>query len=261
MLPLTLGFLVAGPLSGALSDRRGARAFATGGLLLTALTFAGLIVIPANFNYGVFATLLALNGIGSGLTAAPNAAAIMNSVPASQRGAASGVRATGMNAGMVLSLGGFFTLMAIGLASRLPGTLYHGLTQAGVTPSAAHTIAHVPPVGTLFAAFLGDNPVQQLMHQVDPAQLQPGSGVDVTSLTGKTFFPHLISGPFMHGLLIAFGASIVMLVLAAGASLLRGGKYVHQDAPPQRHHESLGEAYADEGRGVSVPAVLEPESS
>ncbi|HJQ44456.1 MAG TPA: MFS transporter [Jatrophihabitantaceae bacterium] len=257
MLPLTLGFLIAGPVSGAISDRFGARAFATGGLLVMAATFAGLILIPANFDYRVFALLLALNGVGGGLMAAPNSAAIMNAVPASQRGAAAGVRATGMNAGMVLSMGGFFTLMAIGLASRLPGSLYSGLTNAGVSPDAAHEIAHVPPVGTLFAAFLGDNPIQQLMKQVDPAQLQPGSGVDVERLTGKTFFPHLISGPFMHGLFIAFGASIVMLLIAVAASLLRGERYVHAEA----HRESVGEAYAEEGQALSVPALLDDDGT
>jgi EmrB/QacA subfamily drug resistance transporter len=260
MLPLTIGFLVAGPASGALSDRLGARAFATGGLLLTAVTFAGLIVIPADFNYVLFAALLALNGIGSGLTAAPNAAAIMNAVPASERGAASGVRATGMNAGMVLSLGGFFTLMAVGLASRLPAAMSSGLTAAGVSPGTAHTVSHVPPVGTLFAAFLGENPIQQLIHQVDPSQLQPGSAVDVQQITGKTFFPHLISGPFMHGLLIAFGASILMLVVAAGASLLRGGKYVHADAHGTPAGERIGESYAAEGRAVAVPALLDDDA-
>jgi MFS family permease len=254
MLPLTVGFLIAGPASGAVSDRLGARAFATGGLLLTAATFAGLIVVPANFNYVLFGLLLALNGIGMGLMAAPNAAAIMNAVPASQRGAASGIRATGMNAGMVLSMGGFFTLMAIGLASRLPGTLYSGLTAAGVSPDAAHTISHVPPVGTLFAAFLGDNPVGQLLRQVDPSQLQPGSGVDVARLTGTTFFPQVISAPFMHGLLIAFGASIVMLLIATGASLMRGERYVHAEAGGTHR---TGDALADEGAALSVPALLE----
>jgi MFS family permease len=249
MLPLTLGFLLAGPASGAISDRFGARAFATGGLLLTASTFVGLIAVPANFSYPLFAGLLAANGIGMGLMAAPNSAAIMNSVPAAQRGAASGVRATGMNAGMVLSMGGFFTLMAIGLASRLPGSMYSGLTQAGVTPDAARTISHTPPVGTLFAAFLGDNPIQQLMKQVDPAQLRPGAGVDVATLTGKTFFPELISGAFKHGLLIAFVASIVMLLIAAAASLMRGKRYVHEE------QESLGEALAREGVALQVPAV------
>jgi len=256
MLPMTVGFLIAGPLSGAVSDRFGARAFATGGLLLMAATLAGLIAIPANFSYPVFATLLALNGIGGGLMAAPNAAAIMNAVPASQRGAASGVRATGLNAGMVLSMGGFFTLMAIGLASRLPGTLYSGLTGAGVNPGAAHTIAHIPPVGTVFAAFLGDNPIRSLLHQVDPQQLAPGSGVDVSRLTGQTFFPHLISGPFMHGLAIAFGASILMLLVAAAASLLRGDRFVHAEAH-RGAAATIGAELAAEGDAVSTPALLD----
>ncbi len=244
MLPLTIGFLVAGPASGALSDRFGARAFSTGGLLLTAATFGGLMAIPADFSYPLFALLLALNGIGMGLMAAPNSAAIMNSVPAAERGAASGVRATGMNAGMVLSMGGFFTLMAIGLASRLPDSMYAGLTRLGVTPDAAHSISQTPPVGTLFAAFLGDNPVRALMEQVDPGQLQPGHGVDVATLTGRSFFPHLLADPFRHGLAIAFGVSIGMLLIAAVASLLRGERYVHAepvpDAEPVAHAMTTG---------------------
>jgi MFS family permease len=266
MLPLTIGFLVAGPASGALSDRFGARTFATGGLLLTACTFGGLIAIPANFSYPVFAALLALNGIGMGLMAAPNSAAIMNAVPAHERGAASGIRATGMNAGMVLSMGGFFTLMAIGLASRLPDSMYSGLTKLGITPDAATQISHTPPVGTLFAAFLGDNPIKALVQQVDPSQLQPGSGVDVNTLTGKTFFPHLISEPFRHGLAIAFGVSIVMLLIAALASQLRGTKFVHADAtgavtaaeaepvpaglPDEPQHEGLAVALAREAAAL-----------
>jgi MFS family permease len=259
MLPMTIGFLIAGPASGAISDRFGARAFATGGLLLTALTFVGLIALPADFNYVEFALLLGFNGVGMGLMAAPNTAAIMNAVPGSQRGAASGVRATGMNAGMVLSMGGFFTLMAIGLASRLPNALYGGLTQAGVDPTSAHTISHIPPVGTLFAAFLGDNPIKQLMQQVDPKQLQPGSGVDVGTLTGRSFFPHLISEPFMHGLLIAFGASILMLLIAAAASLMRGERFVHDDAADVVHHDTVPEAMAHEGGALAVPALLDGE--
>jgi MFS family permease len=245
MLPLTIGFLIAGPASGAVSDRFGARAFASGGLLLTALTFVGLILLPANFSYPMFATLLALNGIGMGLVAAPNAAAIMNAVPADQRGAASGIRATGMNAGMVISMGGFFTLMAVGLASRLPSSLYHGLTGVGVDPTTATQASHVSPVGTLFAAFLGDNPLHALVPN-------PGSGVDTSTLYGKAFFPELISGPFRHGLLIAFGVSVIMLLIAAGASLMRGGKFVHEDA---RGGEAIIEAVAREGAALQSPAA------
>jgi EmrB/QacA subfamily drug resistance transporter len=258
MLPLTAGFLVAGPVSGALSDRLGARTFATGGLLLSAAGFGGLLLLPADFNYVLFATYLAVIGIGFGLVTAPNAAAIMNAVPASARGAASGVRATGMNAGQVLSMGGFFTLMAIGLASKLPSSLGSGLTGIGVDPASAQTISHTSPVGTLFAAFLGDNPISQLMKSVDPAQLKPGSGVDLGTLNGPTFFPHLISEPFMHGLLIAFGASIVMLLIAAGASLARGKKFVHAEAMSSPHEplvEAVVEGLAREGVGLDAPDV------
>jgi MFS family permease len=237
--------LIAGPASGAVSDRFGARAFATGGLLLTAATFGGLILLPADFDYTQFAALLALNGIGMGLMAAPNSAAIMNAVPSDQRGAASGIRATGMNAGMVLSMGGFFTLMAVGLASRLPHALTSGLTAAGVSPAAADAASHVSPVGSLFAAFLGGNPVQQLVPH-------PGPGADRQAIYGRTFFPHLISGPFTHGLLIAFSASIIMLVLAAGASLMRGERYVHEDAPAEH---PIADATAREGDAVAVPAT------
>jgi MFS family permease len=246
MLPLTVGFLLAGPASGAVSDRLGARAFATGGLLLTAATFAGLIALPANFNYVLFAVLLAFNGIGMGLMAAPNTAAIMNAVPAAQRGAASGIRATGMNAGMVLSMGGFFTLMAVGLSSRLPAALSHGLTGAGVSPQAAGAASHVSPVGTLFAAFLGDNPVRQLVPH-------PGAHAHTAVIYGQKFFPGLISDPFRHGLFIAFGASIIMLLIAAGASLMRGERYIHDELPL---HESMIEATAREGEALAVPAML-----
>ena len=170
----------------------------------------------------MFALLLAINGIGSGLMAAPNSAAIMNSVPADQRGAASGVRATGMNAGMVLSMGGFFSLMAIGLANALPSAMYNGLTSLGVNTASAQAISQTPPVGTLFAAFLGANPIEQLMQAVDPSQLQPGGGADVATLTGQEFFPTLISGPFKAGLTVAFTVSIAMLLIAAVASMFRG---------------------------------------
>jgi MFS family permease len=250
MLPMTVGFLVAGPVSGYVSDRLGARAFATGGLLLTAATFVGLIALPANFSYPLFAVLLALNGIGMGLMAAPNTAAIMNAVPARERGAASGIRATGMNAGMVLSMGAFFTLMAIGLAARLPATMASGLTGAGVNPSLAATVAHQPPVGLLFAAFLGYNPM---------ATLVPGQSASVAAHIGnRTFFPNLISGPFHDGLTVAFLASILMLLIAAGASLMRGGRYVHSDTDDDRddaadpaHHDSVVAAMGHEGGALA----------
>jgi MFS family permease len=226
MVPLTLGFLVAGPVSGWLSDHHGARPFATGGMLLTAASFAALMLLPIDFPYLVFAALLLANGIGSGLFAAPNTAGIMNSVPARQRGAASGMRATFQNAGFVLSIGLFFSLMIVGLAARLPATLYGGLTANGVPPATAERIAHLPPVGSLFAAFLGYNPIRTLLGPAALARLSPAQAAN---LTGTSFFPRLLAEPFQHGLAIVFLAALVMSLVAAGASWLRGGRYVHEE--------------------------------
>jgi MFS family permease len=226
MVPLTLGFLIAGPVSGWLSDHHGARPFATGGMLLTAASFAALMLLPIDFPYLAFAALLLANGVGSGLFAAPNTAGIMNSVPARQRGAASGMRATFQNAGFVLSIGLFFSLMVAGLAARLPTTLYAGLTANGVPPATAERIAHLPPVGSLFAAFLGYNPVRTLLG---PAALGHLSPAQAANLTGTSFFPQLIAGPFTHGLAIVFLAALAMSLVAAGASWLRGGRYVHEE--------------------------------
>ncbi len=230
LLPLTVAFLVAGPISGALSDRFGARTFATGGLLMVAASFLGLLLLPVDFSYWAFAGLLVLNGIGSGLFSAPNTTAIMNSVPSHQRGAASGMRGTFFNAGSSLSIGIFFSLMIAGLAASLPTTLFNGLTAHHVSPTIAHTVANEPPVGSLFAAFLGYNPVQTLVGGKALSALPAG---DRTTLTGREFFPHLISQPFHHGLVIVFAAAIVMSVIGAAASLFRGAKYVHTEPARQ----------------------------
>ncbi|HKC29433.1 MAG TPA: MFS transporter [Jatrophihabitans sp.] len=227
LLPLTGAFLIAGPLSGALSDKFGARTFATGGLLLVAASFLGLMLLPVNFNYLAFAALLVLNGIGSGLFSAPNTTAIMNAVPARERGAASGMRATFFNSGTSLSIGVFFSLMIAGLAATLPNVLRHGLVVHHVPASVADQIAHQPPVGSLFAAFLGENPIKTLLgptlNKVPPA--------DRATLSGHSFFPNLISSPFHTGLVIVFSLAIAMSVIGALASLLRGGRYIHTDVP------------------------------
>jgi MFS family permease len=230
LLPLTVGFLIAGPASGWLSDKFGARAFATGGLLLAAVSFAGMLTLPTDFDYTTFAVLLTLNGIGFGLFAAPNTTAIMNAVPANERGAASGVRATFMNAGMVLSIGIFFSLMIAGLSARLPTALSSGLASSGVPQAAADRAGSEPAVGSLFAAFLGYNPVQRIVG-TSTLDTLPRSTVDL--VTGTSFFPQLIADPFKHGLVIVFIAAIAMSVVAAIASLLRGGRYVHEDTDPQ----------------------------
>jgi MFS family permease len=217
MIPLTIGFLVAGPIAGHLSDKFGPRVFASGGLVTMAVSFAGLLLIPTNFSYWVFALLIFLNGVGGGLFSAPNTSLIMSSVPTRMRGAASGARATFMNAGMVLSLGIFFSLMVAGLSSSLPHTLSTGLTAQGVPAGTATQISHLPPVATLFAAFLGYNPMQQLLG---PSTLHALPAANAQTLTGREFFPHLISGPFHDGLMVVFWLAIVMAVIGAVASAL-----------------------------------------
>lgn len=226
MLPLTAGFLVAGPLSGYLSDRFGARPFATGGMILGAVSFLLLMFLPANFSYWLFGLFIFLNGVGSGLFAAPNSSGIMNAVPASERGQASGMRATTMNAGMVLSIGIFFSLIIIGLASSLPHTMKNQLEAQHVPANVAAQVSSAPPVGSLFAAFLGYNPMSKLIP-ADTLNSLPAHNQAV--ITGKNFFPDLLSGPFMHGLRIAFTASMILFLLAAVASWLRGGRYIHEE--------------------------------
>jgi len=223
MLPLTVGFLVAGPASGYLSDHFGARPFATGGMLVAALSFFLLELLPVNFDYVWFGALLLLVGLGMGLFASPNQAGIMNSLPANRRGAGAGMATTFQNSALVLSIGIFFSLMILGLASTLPATLDHGLVAQGVPRADAARVSHLPPVGLLFASFLGYNPMQQLLGPVLPHL----SHAQATYLTGRTYFPRLMSRPFSDGLHEAFDFAIAACLIAAAASWLRGGKYVH----------------------------------
>ncbi len=225
MLPLTFGFLVAGPLSGWLSDRYGARPFTVGGMLLMCATFVALVMIPVDFDYWLFALLIFLNGVGGGVFTSPNSAAIMSSVPPNARGAASGVRATFFNAGGSLSIGIFFSLMIVGLANTLPAAMSAGLQAEGVSAAVAEEVAGTPPVGSLFAAFLGYNPIGELLEPSHALQ-QPGVNADV--LTGQTFFPHLITGPFHTGLVVVFIAAAAMMLLGAAASLFNAGRYAEQ---------------------------------
>jgi MFS family permease len=222
MLPVTVGFLVAGPLAGLLSDRFGARPFTVGGMLLMAASFIALLMIPVDFDYWVFALLIFLNGLGGGIFTAPNTAAIMSSVPAAERGAASGVRATFFNAGSSLSIGIFFSLMIVGLANTLPSAMSAGLQEQGVSATVAHEVSNLPPVGSLFAAFLGYNPIEELLAPYGALQ-QPGVNAEV--LTGQSFFPHLITQPFHTGLVVVFGAATVMMLIGAIASLFNPGRY------------------------------------
>jgi MFS family permease len=243
MLPLTIGMLVAGPTSGYLSDRFGARWFATGGMLGSAISFYLLSLLPTDFAFPLFALVLAMIGLSMGLFASPNRAAVMNSLPPQHRGAGGGMNQTFQNSAQVLSIGVFFTLMILGLASNLPHTLSAGLQAHGVSAAAAHSAARTPPVSVLFAAFLGYNPIE---HLIGAHVLASVSAVNHAALTGRSFFPHLISAPFRSGLHEAFLFAIIACLVAAGASLMRGGKYQHIDEPPPR--ASAEEAAQENGR-------------
>jgi MFS family permease len=237
MLPLTAGFLIAGPLSGTLTDHFGARPFATGGMIGSALTFVLLELLPIDFSYWLFGLLLLLMGLTMGAFGSPNRAGVMNSLPAEHRGAGSGMNSTFQNSAQVLSIGIFFSLMIVGLSSGLPASLYHGLVAQGVPASAADRVAHLPPVSTLFAAFLGESPMQHLLGPSVLAHLPPGHAAVVT---GRSFFPSLVSGPFRQGLHAAFDSAIVACLVAAAASWTRGTRYVHgTGAPPPGPSEDL----------------------
>jgi MFS family permease len=228
MVPLTVGFLIAGPISGFLSDHFGSRPFATGGMLAAALSFGLLELLPVNFAFPAFAALLLLNGLAMGAFAAPNRAGVMNSLPPQHRGVGAGMNSTFQNSAQVLSIGIFFTLMIVGLSGTLPSALFHGLTAHGVPPAVARRAADLPPVSTLFAAFLGYSPVEHLVGAPVLAHL---SAANRALLNGRSFFPSLISKPFESGLHAAFDFAVLACLVAAGASWLRGGKYVYSEEP------------------------------
>ena len=239
LLPLTVGFLLAGPISGWLSDRHGARLLSTTGLSVFALSFVGLLLAPTNFSYWVFAILIFVNGVGGGMFSAPNSAAIMNSVPANERGGAAGIQAAFMNTGMVLSIGIFFSLMIVGLTSTLPKAMFKGLTSHGVAVAQAHTVASMPAVGSLFSSFLGFNPLKSLLGTQVAAHV---TNAQWATLTGKKFFPNLIQSPFHHGLIIVFVMAIAMAVVGAIFSALRGKRYIFPQESLAKHAGDLAES-------------------
>jgi len=238
LLPLTVGFMIAGPISGYLSDRHGARILSTTGLSVFALSFVGLLVVPTNFSYWIFAVLIFINGVGGGMFSAPNSAAIMNSVPANERGGAAGIQAAFMNTGMVL-IGIFFSLMIVGLTSTLPKAMFKGLTSHGVSLAQAHTVANMPAVGSLFSSFLGFNPLKSLLGS---RALTHVSNAQWLKLTGKKFFPDLIQSPFHHGLIIVFVVAILLSVVGALFSALRGERFISQQESMAKHAGDLAES-------------------
>ncbi|HMD90887.1 MAG TPA: MFS transporter [Anaerolineaceae bacterium] len=224
MLPLTIGFMIMGPISGYLSDRFGARTFSTAGMLVTGLGFIGLLLVPTNFIYIYFALAILVIGMGMGMFVSPNTTAIMNSVPPEHRGASSGMRATFQNTAGTMSITWIFSMVTVGLAAHLPAAMHQGLTKAGVPSAVASQVANLPPTGALFAAFLGYNPMKTLLPAAVLNQLPAASQ---TLLLSKAFFPNLISGPFDAGLRLAFSISVALVVVAALASLLRGKRVIY----------------------------------
>ncbi|HJS96540.1 MAG TPA: MFS transporter [Solirubrobacteraceae bacterium] len=227
MLPLSVGFLVAGPISGKLSDHFGARPFATGGMIASAIGFLLLIALPIDFAYWEFGVVIFLIGAAMGLFAAPNLTGIMNSLPPDQRGSGAGMAATFQNSASVLSIGVFFSLIIVGLSSTLPAVLFHGLASHGVPQGAAAQVSHLPPVGSLFASFLGYNPVGTLLSGTLPHLPHATAAY----LTGHKFFPSLVAQPFASGIHTVFYFAAGCCVVAAVASWMRGGKYYHVEEP------------------------------
>jgi MFS family permease len=226
MMPLSIGVVLAGPISGYLSDRFGSRPFATGGMLIAALAFVLLELLPTNFAYPAFALIILLSGLGTGAFGSPNRAGVMNSLPPDSRGAGSGMNTTFQNSAQVLSIGVFFTLMILGLSATLSRSLFAGLRSHGVAATTATSIAHLPPVSVLFAAFLGYNPIK---HLVGSKVLGTLPHAAATQLTSHAYFPSLISSPFRSGLHEAFAFAIAACLIAAVTSWSRGGRYVHME--------------------------------
>src|SRR5580692_8419807 len=253
MVPLTLGFLLIGPLAGVLSDRYGSRLLATGGLIVSGATFLLLELLPINFSYVWFALLIFLFAVGMGLFFSPNQAAVMNSLPPEQRGAGAGMLNTFQNSATVLSMGLFFTIVTLGLASRLPSHLYKGLVAAGINPSAAHLVASEPPIGSLFSAFLGYNPIKELLGPT--GALNHLSPHQLAYVTGRSFFPKLIEQPFADGLHLAFTFAAIATVVAIVASAFRGKRYLDGTEPLS---DELADGAAEIG---GITGFVEPVAS
>ncbi len=258
MLPWMGGFVLAGPISGKLSDRYGARPFATAGMLLSAGMYLAMMAFPPNFAYGPFAVVMLVSGIAMGLFASPNTASIMNSLPARERGVGSGMRVTFGNAGMPLSMGLFFTLMVFGLNAKVPTAMRHGLVAHGVPATAAAQLSHLPPLGYLFASFLGYNPLKELLG---PKVLASLPAHQAATLTSRAFFPQLIGAPFKHGLVLILGFAAAMSLVAAVASALRGKPFVHEEAGSTIDYGSRPGGAGEGGTSVDGARPVPPEAA
>jgi EmrB/QacA subfamily drug resistance transporter len=256
MIPMMIGFIVMGPLSGWLSDRHGARVLSTAGMGIATLSFILFLFLPYNFSYWEFAALLLMQGIGMGMFASPNTASIMNSVPPDKRGAASGMRATLQNSGQTVSLALFFIIIIDALSSSLPHALSDALTSAGAPSQLTSIVSSLPPTGELFSAFLGYNPIKTLLL-IYPALSSSLPPATYALLTSKHWFPSVIASPFMSALREAFFVSAVLSAVAGVASLLRGRVYIYDLEETAQRSEVTAEK---EQRDVAVryrnPSVI-----
>jgi len=226
LIPLSIGTVLTGPISGWLSDKHGARLFATLGMIIIGTTLIALTFLPSDFDYLPFAAILFIMGIGNGVFFSPNTASIMNSVPPEHRGAASGMRATLQNCGQTISLAIFFTIIIVALSGSLPVALSSAALSAGASTSFATILRSTPATGALFAAFLGYNPIKTIISNL-PSYIPPPSIQTSNILESNTFFPNAISSPFMTALRAALYVGAIMCFVGAGFSALRGQKYVH----------------------------------
>jgi len=224
MIPMSIGFVITGPISGWLSDKHGARLLATTGMVISAVSFLAFCLLPVDFTYLAFGAILFIMGIGGGIFASPNMASIMNSVPAETRGAASGMRATIQNSASTVSQAIFFTIIIVSLTATLPAALSTAAITAGV-PEIAPVLSTTPASSALFASFLGYNPVATILNALPSSITSTIPAATTEYLTGSTFFPNAISGPFMTALRVAFIIAAVMCIIAAICSMLRGKKH------------------------------------
>ncbi len=217
--PMLIGFVVMGPISGRLADRRGSRGLATAGMVVTAAAFILLSLLSYNFIFWEFGLILFVMGIGGGLFASPNTAMIMSSAPPEHRGAASGMRATLQNVGQTVSIAIFFSIVLSALSGSLPGALSTAVTNAGA-PQLSTYFSGIPPTSALFAAFLGYNPIGTILAGLGSMASSIPSNV-VATLTGQTFFPDAIAPAFMSSLRIAFYLGAILSIIAAIATATR----------------------------------------
>ena len=227
MIPLTIGIIVMGPISGVLSDRYGPRWIATLGMVISALAFIFLAALPYNFSYIEFGLVLFMMGVGGGMFGSPNSSSIMNSVPPQDRGVASGMMFTIMNTSFTASMAIFFTIVIVGITQRFPEAMVTSLAGIGAV-KLAPLLSNIPPTGALFSAFLGYNPVITILSMLPPQIVANIPQSTLNTLTGNTWFPSTLANAFIPSLRISFIMGAAFCFLAAILSALRGEKYIYE---------------------------------